>query len=67
MKETALIKSTRNGHPDIVKLLIRVGGDIKAKNKNGETAISCAIDNNHYQIAVLLSQSLYIYKRDKKL
>ena len=42
------------GRLDALDLLIDSGGDLNAKNTEGETALSLALKNNHLQIAELL-------------
>ena len=52
---TALMYASRDGHTEIVELLLRVEGiDFNAKDKNGYTALMSASYNGHTEIVELL-------------
>src|SRR6185436_909177 len=43
---TPLIEAARYGHEDICRLLIAAGGNLKAKDRDGKTALMLAVQNN---------------------
>jgi ankyrin repeat protein len=48
------MKAARNGNKNIVQLLINKGADVNAKSKNGNTALTQALIENHIDIEQLL-------------
>ena len=54
---TALIWAARNGHLNIVKLLMSFDADINVVNKKGYTALLWATQNEHYEISKKLVES----------
>ncbi len=51
---TALMSAARNGHTEVVKLLLAAGANVSAKNNKGETALSTARMRGHEEIQELL-------------
>ena len=51
---TALYLAARNGHRDVVKLLLHHQADPAIANQNGETAVDAAMKGNHSDILDLL-------------
>jgi ankyrin repeat protein len=51
---SALIWAAARGHTAVVKILLNAGADINDKDNNGETALQCAIRENHAEIEQLL-------------
>jgi ankyrin repeat protein len=51
---TALHEAAREGHTDIVRLLLKKGSSINARSKSGATALLLAIENNHPEIVDVL-------------
>jgi ankyrin repeat protein len=43
-----------NGHEAVVRLLVEKGADVKAKNKNGGTALDVAASQKHEAVVRLL-------------
>ncbi len=52
---TALTLSAREGHKDVVELLLTKGADVNAKLEDGSTALTFATKNKHKNIVMLLS------------
>jgi len=49
--------AAKNGHHEVVKYLISVGADVKIRDKNGDTAMMIAVENEQDDIAVLLRRA----------
>lgn len=47
MCETALFPAARNGHTEVVKLLIQSGASVMNKDASGETALFDTAGNGH--------------------
>jgi ankyrin repeat protein len=54
---TALIYASERGQVNVVKYLIKHGANINAKKKNGDTALSLAVNNGHTEIARILREA----------
>ncbi|TIT18508.1 MAG: ankyrin repeat domain-containing protein, partial [Mesorhizobium sp.] len=55
---TALIEAARNGHLDVVKLLVGHGADVNLADKTGRnSALIEAIKGRHYEVAEYLLES----------
>lgn len=48
--ETALIKASRNGHYETVKLLLAHSAIVDLMNRDGESALSLVRDGNHQEV-----------------
>jgi ankyrin repeat protein len=51
-----LLWAAKNGHKEVVKLLLAVKADANAKNKQGETALIFAARNGYKDVVELLRQ-----------
>ncbi|MCJ1430169.1 Ankyrin-2 [Sticta canariensis] len=49
-----LVIAAREGHIEIVKLLLNTGADINFENEHGNTALHLAVEENHLEIVKLL-------------
>ena len=60
--------AAKNGHLDVVKFLMERGTNLFLKDKNGDTAIIIATENDHAEIATMLKQAgaKYIAKPKKE-
>ena len=54
---TALIEAADRGHVDVIRELIQAGAHVNLTNKNGDTALMCAIKNNDFDVVQSLLQS----------
>lgn len=54
--ETPLITAARCDNPDIVRLLLELGADANAKNKDGATARTIARNNNFSKVLAVLDE-----------
>lgn len=54
---TLLMRATKKGSEELVKMLIKAGASINAQNKNGNTALIYATTHNFINIASLLIKS----------
>ena len=50
----SLFYVVKNGHCDILKILLRLGASVNIYNLSGETTLICAVKNGHIEIAKLL-------------
>jgi len=57
MGNTALIETANRGHSDVIKELIKGGAHVNLTNKNGDTALMCAIKNHDFDVVKSLLQS----------
>lgn len=48
--------AAREGHPDIVRILVDKGADINIKDKNGRTALMWAIENGHSDVVQVFKE-----------
>ena len=55
---TALILAVWWGHTEVVKLLIKNGADVYAKNKYGQTALMLAEKRGHTKIISILKKAM---------
>ncbi|RJP24037.1 MAG: ankyrin repeat domain-containing protein [Candidatus Abyssobacteria bacterium SURF_5] len=53
---TPLMHAARQGHTDIVRLLVEKGAERKARNKCGETALDLALSQKHTEIVQYLKE-----------
>ena len=53
-EDTALIKSSENGHIEVVKILLAADAEVNQADKNGVTALSFAIANGHVNVVEAL-------------
>ena len=53
-KGTALQSASRNGHLEIVKLLLESGANVNKKDKNGQTALDLVSSRNKLEVVNLL-------------
>ena len=53
-KRTALHYVAREGHVDVVSVLIQNGADVNAVNKDKWTALHFALGNGHVDVAKVL-------------
>ena len=64
---TALNLGSRNGHIDVVKLLLSVNANVEAADKYGATPLSWAAENGHVDVVkLLLNASANIETTDNK-
>lgn len=54
------------GRSEIVKMLLEHGGDLDLKCKEGQTAITYAIQENNYQVVETIQKFVFEQKIDKK-
>ena len=54
--DTALIAAARQGHAQVVKILLAGGANVKAANRQGETAIKAATVGHHSAVLALLME-----------
>jgi len=52
-----LMLAAKNGHHEVVKFLISSGADVKLRDKNGDTAMMIATENEQEDIAILLRRA----------
>ena len=52
-----LIEAADRGHVDVVRELIKAGAHVNLTNKNGDTALMCAIKNHDFDVVQSLLQS----------
>jgi ankyrin repeat protein len=52
---TPLMIASRNGHLEVVKLLVKAGASVRVKLSDGRTALSLAAGKGHADIAALLA------------
>ena len=58
--------AAKNGHLEIVKLLLKAGaGPYKINNQSGKTSLQVAIENKHLKIQYLLQLIVYRDEREK--
>lgn len=55
--ETALIAASRNGHAEIVTLLLRSGAHTRLQDSEGKTALQRAREAGHTNIVTVLEHS----------
>ncbi|MDZ7694726.1 MAG: ankyrin repeat domain-containing protein, partial [Balneolaceae bacterium] len=55
--QTALMQAAREGHSLVVKYLLEEGANVKLRDRNGETALSIALDNDQKEIANQLKRA----------
>lgn len=53
---TALLHAAKNGHLEIIKLLLKNGADFNKTNLQGETALTLSKQNEHQEIVQILSK-----------
>jgi hypothetical protein len=56
-RSTALIVAVRNGHKEIVSMLIKHGADVNLADSEGKTALAYAVDEKHAEIEAMLRQA----------
>ncbi len=49
--------AAKNGNNDVVKYLISKGANVKLRDKNGDTAMMIAMDNDQEDIALILRRA----------
>lgn len=54
---TPLIEAARNGHDDVVGVLLVARADVKAKDNQGKTALMYASEGGHSETVELLKQA----------
>jgi len=59
--ETALMLASKNGHTEIVDMLLIAGADLTLKDYNGDTAHMLASRNGHWEIEESLELSYFSY------
>src|SRR5690606_21097997 len=52
--QSALMLAAKEGHIAVVRYLISKGGDIKLRDKNKDTALTLANENDQLEVAMLL-------------
>jgi len=57
MGNTALIEAADRGYVDVVRELIKAGAHVNLTNKNGDTALMCAIKNHDFDVVQSILQS----------
>ncbi len=57
MGNTALIEAADRGYVDVVREIIKAGAHVNLTNKNGDTALMCAIKNHDFDAVQSLLQS----------
>ena len=55
--ETALMYAARNGHVEVVQLLLDVGVNKDIEDDNGQTALAKAVQHGHLELAKLLQEA----------
>jgi ankyrin repeat protein len=60
-EDTALHEASKNGHLEIVRLLLEDGAVVEVKNTWGETALDVAKANGHSEVVALLSDIMVRY------
>ena len=55
--QTALMHAAREGHAAIVIYLLESGADVKLKDKNGDTALNIANDNDNLDVVTILKRA----------
>ncbi|TGJ78292.1 hypothetical protein E0Z10_g10471 [Xylaria hypoxylon] len=53
-----LVTAARNGHPDIVALLIRAGADVGATNDSGWGVVDCAVAEGRLEVLEVIAAEL---------
>ena len=55
--ETALMYAARNGHVEVVQLLLDVGVNKDIEDDNGQTALAKAVQYGHLELSKLLQEA----------
>lgn len=53
-RQTPIHSAAKNGHKDVVGLLIKYGGDLNTVSENGFTSLHLAVQNRYADIVELL-------------
>ena len=56
-RSTPLLEAARYGHEDITRVLIAAGADVKAKDIDGKTALTLAVQGDHEEVVRVLKQA----------
>ena len=54
---TPLHDAAREGHNDVVKLLLDRGAEPNMANQHGDTPLSCALQNGHMDVVNILTEN----------
>ena len=55
--QTALMLAAREGHSSVVKFLLDSGSNVRLKDKNGDSALNIALDNDNPDIVMQLRRA----------